>query len=411
MKKRIVSLLLALLLLAGALPVYAFHFKFPFGLSSGETVTISKEEYDRLKQYEKLDEVKMALEELYYQDVDDKALMDGAIQGLMAGTGDMYTFYYPEESWERMWADDEGKYAGIGIQMLGDPDTGLVTVTRVFKNTPAEAAGIRKGDIIYKVEDLAVTMTTMQDAVSTMRGVPGETVHVEMMRGEEILPFEIIKAEIIVNRVESMMLDNNIGYIAHYEFAGGSYEGFKAAFDQLESEGMKALIIDLRDNGGGWVDDGIKLADLFLDKELFFYTESREGRKDTYLSEGKSDIPLVLLVNESSASTSEIVSGALKDYGRATLIGTKTFGKGIIQAVLPLSDNKSGYQLTTAQYFTPKGHQVHGEGITPDIAVEMPEDMDHSMMTLGDMSDPQLKAAWEEAQKLAVSAAPQAARK
>lgn len=400
MKKRVIALLLALLLTAGVLPVYAFDLNRFLGRSSGETVTIPKEEYERLKQYEKLDEVKTALEELYYQDLDDQTLMDSAIQGLMAGTGDMYTFYYPEESWQRLWDDDSGKYAGIGIQMLGDPETGLVTVTRVFKGTPAEAAGIRKGDIIYMVEDLAVTVTTMQDAVDTMRGVPGETVHVEMMRGEEILPFDVVKAEITVNRVESMMLDGSVGYIAHYEFAGGSYEDFKAAFDQLESAGMKALIVDLRDNGGGWVDDGVKLGDLFLDKELFFYTESREGRRETYTSDGKSDIPLVILVNESSASTSEIVSGALQDHGRATLVGAKTFGKGIIQAVLPMSDNKSGYQLTTAQYFTPGGHQVHGEGITPDIEVAMPEGMDHSRMDLGDMSDPQLKAAWDEAVRL-----------
>lgn len=395
MKKKSLSLILALVLLLGTLPVHAFSF--PFNFSKNETVTIPKEEYERLQQYEKLDEVKSYIENYFYKDVDDTALIDGAIQGLLSGTEDVYTFYYPEDSWQRMLDDDTGKYAGIGIQMLGNYETAQVTVTRVFKGTPAEAAGIRKGDIIHMVEDLLVSVSTMQDAVDIMRGIPGEVVNVQMMRDGEVIPFEITKAEIIVNRVESLMLEGSVGYIAHYEFAGESYEDFKRAYESLKSEGMKALIIDLRDNGGGWVKDGISLADLFLNKELMFYTEGKMGREETYTTDGMEDLPLVLLVNEHSASTSEIVSGALKDHGRATLVGTKTFGKGVIQMVVPLSDGKSGFQFTTAQYFTPNGNQVHELGIIPDIIVEMPEEMDHSMLTLGDMSDPQLSVAHQTA--------------
>lgn len=395
MKKKSLSLILALVLLLGTLPVHAFSF--PFNFSKNETVTIPKEEYERLQQYEKLDEVKSYIENYFYKDVDDTALFDGAIQGLLSGTEDVYTFYYPEDSWQRMLDDDTGKYAGIGIQMLGNYETAQVTVTRVFKGTPAEAAGIRKGDIIHMVEDLLVSVSTMQDAVDIMRGIPGEVVNVQMMRDGEVIPFEITKAEIIVNRVESLMLEGSVGYIAHYEFAGESYEDFKRAYESLKSEGMKALIIDLRDNGGGWVKDGISLADLFLNKELMFYTEGKMGREETYTTDGMEDLPLVLLVNEHSASTSEIVSGALKDHGRATLVGTKTFGKGVIQMVVPLSDGKSGFQFTTAQYFTPNGNQVHELGIIPDIIVEMPEEMDHSMLTLGDMSDPQLSFAHQTA--------------
>lgn len=399
MKKRTLTMLLALVLITSALPAHALSFPFNFG--KGETVTIPKEEYERLKQYEKLDEVKSILDGYYYKDLDETELIDGAIQGLLSGTGDVYTYYYPQESWKTLWEDDSGKYAGIGIQMLGDYQTNLVTVTRVFKGTPAEAAGIRKGDVLYLVEELEVTVSTMQDAVNIMRGVSGETVHVEMLREGEVIPFDIIKAEITVNRVESMMLDNDIGYIAHYEFAGGSYEDFKKAHDELAAQGMKALIIDLRDNGGGWVDDGVKLADMFLDKQVVFYTESREGKQETFTTEGKTELPLVLLVNGNSASTSEIVSGALQDYERATLVGTQTFGKGVIQMVLELSDGKTGFQFTSAQYFTPDGNQVHENGITPDILVEMPEELVHSLITLGDMRDPQLEAAHQEALRLA----------
>lgn len=400
MMKRRISLLLVLLLLVGHIQASALSFPFNFGGNKEESVTITKDEYERLKKYEKLDEVRAFLDQYYYQEPDENALLDGAIQGLLAGTGDVYTFYYPEESWNTMWEEDEGKYAGIGIQMLGSYETNMVTITRVFKGTPAESAGIRKGDVLYKVEELEITVATLQDAVNVMRGTPGEKVHVELLREGEVLPFDVTKAEIIINRVESMMLEENIGYIAHYEFAGDSFEDFKRAFDELTAAGMEALIIDLRDNGGGWVQDGIRLADMFLDKKLLFYTENRQGREDTFTQAGMNPIPLVILVNENSASTSEIVSAAMKDYKRATLVGVNTFGKGLIQMVMGLSDGKSGFQFTSAQYFSPLGNQVHKEGVKPDIEVELPDEMVHSLTELGDMSDPQLKAAYDEALKL-----------
>ncbi|NLD53019.1 MAG: S41 family peptidase [Clostridiales bacterium] len=370
--------------------------------AQSDMVTISRAEYERLQQYAKLDEVKQYIDKYYYQPVDSQALLDGAIQGLLSGTGDAYTFYYPEEAWKTLWEEDEGKYAGIGVQMLGDYDSSAVTIIRVFKNTPAEAAGLRKGDVFYKVEELEVTTATMQDAVNLMRGVPGEKVHVEIVRDGTVMPFDIIKAVILVNRIESIMLPDDIGYIALYEFAGGSYEDFKAAFDDLTGRGMKALIVDLRDNGGGWVEDGVRLADLFLDKALLYYTEDRTKHQEkAYVTDGKSDIPLVLLINEHSASTTEIVSGALKDYDRATLVGTESFGKGIIQDMRWLSDGKTGFQYTVAEYFSPKGNRVHKEGVMPNVEVEMPEDLRSKYFQLGDMADPQLKAAYDEAVKLA----------
>ncbi len=404
--KRIITILLATLLVLSFAATWG-EGKVQEGQlrAQNDTVTISRAEYDRLKQYAKLDEVKQYIENYYYEEVEDKALIDGAIQGLLSGTKDAYTFYYPEEAWKTLWEDDEGKYAGIGVQMLGDYDSSVVTIIRVFKNTPAEAAGLRKGDVFYKVEDIEVTTSTMQDAVNVMRGVPGEEVHVEILRDGTVMPFDIIKAEIVVNRVESTMLQDNIGYIALYEFAGGSYEDFKAAFDDLTRRGMKALVLDLRDNGGGWVDDGVRLADLFLDKSLLYYTEDRaDYQEKSYVTDGKSDIPLVLLINEHSASTTEIVSAGLKDYDRATLVGTKTFGKGIIQDVRWLSDGKTGFQYTVAEYFSPKGNRVHEEGVTPDIEVEMPEELKSTYFQLGDMSDPQLKAAFDEAVRLATNA-------
>lgn len=395
--KRNIAILLAVLLLLAGLTALSQ----PMPVRPVDTVTIPREEYERLKQFELLDEAKHYLEQEYYKVPDQQAMLDGAIQGLMSGTDDVYTFYYPAESWKTLWEEDAGRYAGIGVQMQGNLENSLVTITRVFRGTPAEAAGLRRGDVFFKVEEIAVDITTMQDAVNVMRGLPGEQVHVEVLRDGQVLPFDIIKADITINRVESKMLDDRVGYIAMYEYAGGSFADFKAAFDQLSKEGMQSLVFDLRDNGGGWVEMGARIADIFLDKVLFFYSEGRDGlREQTYLTDGRSDMPLVLLVNENSASTTEILAAAMKDYGRARLVGVTTFGKGLIQRMQQLSDGVSGIQFTIAQYFSPKGNPVHMQGVTPDVEAVMPDELKSHLFQIGDLNDPQLKAAWEEALRL-----------
>ncbi|MBQ7518994.1 MAG: S41 family peptidase [Clostridia bacterium] len=401
MKKRLFICLLILTLLAGT----AFAFS-----ASGEslrrrsTVTIDKTEYDRLKRYEKLDEVLHYIQAYYYKDPDVDAMLDTAIQGLLAGLEDPYTFYYDEENWKSMWEDEEGEYTGIGIQLLGNYDDQSVKITRVFRDTPAQAVGMRKNDVLVRVEDIEVTTETMQAAVNTMRGEVGGTVQVEVLRGEEYITFDITRAAIHLNNVDYTMLENNVGYVVLYQFATDALiNDFTKAMDSLEAEGARSIILDLRDNPGGWVDDAVNVADRFLDKKLVVYTNTRYEKHvdERYTKSGADDIPLVVLVNGNSASSSEILSGALKDYGRATIVGTQTFGKGIMQYVLGLSDNVTGMQLTYCEYFTPKGNSVHGIGITPDIIVEMPDEITYADLELGDMSDPQLEAAWNEAVRLA----------
>lgn len=401
MKKRLFICLLILTLLTGI----AFAFS-----ASGEslrrrsTVTIDKTEYDRLKQYEKLDEVLQYIQAYYYKDPDVDAMLDTAIQGLLAGLEDPYTFYYDEENWKSMWEDEEGEYTGIGIQLLGNYADQTVKITRVFRDTPAQAVGMRKNDVLVRVEDIEVTTETMQAAVNTMRGEVGGTVQVEVLRGEEYITFDITRAAIHTNNVDYMMLENNVGYVVLYQFATDALiNDFTKAMDALEAEGAKSIILDLRDNPGGWVDDAVNVADRFLDRKLVVYTNTRYEKHvdERYTKNGADEIPLVVLVNGNSASSSEILSGALKDYGRATIVGTQTFGKGIMQYVLGLSDNVTGMQLTYCEYFTPKGNSVHGIGITPDIIVEMPEEMTYADLELGDMNDPQLAAAWDEAVRLA----------
>ncbi len=396
MKKRILIFAVVLTLLCGTFVAYhALGDSRRIG-----TVTITAEEYERLSQYAKLDEVMQYIQAYYYKEPDTDAMLDMAVQGLLAGLGDSYSFYYDAEAWSDLWSDEEGEYTGIGIQLLGDYRDYSVTITRVFRDTPAEEAGLRKGDVLVRVADIEVNTETMQSAVNLMRGLVGETVEVEVYRDGEYLTFNILRAPIHMSYIDYAMLDNNVGYVIIYQFSTDSLvEDFNAAVDALEAQGATSLILDLRDNPGGWVDDAVSVADRFLDKQLVVYSKTRadDYTDARYTGSGADEIPLVVLVNENSASSSEILSGCLQDHKRATIVGTTTFGKGIMQQVVQLSDGETGFQFTYCEYYTPNGNAVHGIGITPDVISEMPESMEYSQFDVGDMDDVQLQAAWNAA--------------
>ena len=364
-----------------------------------DTVTISRAEYERLQRYAELDEIWQIVEQYYYQEPDTQAMLDGAEMGLLYGLGDPYTYYYTPDQYAQLWADDEGEYAGIGIQIMGDYATGLCTISRVFLDSPALDAGLRKGDVLTRVEDIDVVTTTLQDAVNIMRGEPGTPVNVQVQRGDQLLDFVVDRAVVHVNWVNSCMLDGDVGYISLYEFSGDCSPSFAVHLDNLMSQGAKALVIDLRDNPGGWVDDAQKVADMFLEEGNVASLVYRDGTTELYTTttDGKENpIPLVVLVNEYSASASEILAGALQDRGRATIVGTQTFGKGVVQYVLPVGTRGACMQLTVAQYYTPNGNEVHKVGITPDIEATLPEG-DTTMYDIGDLDDAQLKKAYEVA--------------
>lgn len=401
MKKRVLTALAILVVLSLGLMLTgqaAGLFDFT---KKGKTVTISQDEYDRMSRYARMDEILQYVEAWYYQEPDVDALIENATRGLLYGLEDPYSFYYNEDEWKELWEDDEGEYAGIGIQLLGNYLNYSVTVTQVFRDTPAQQAGLRKGDLLVRVEDIEVTAYTMQNAVNVMRGKVGEEVEIEVQRGDEFITFRIPRAQIHVNRIEYTMLDNHVGYILMYEFAGESQKEFSDALAALRAQGAQALVVDLRDNGGGWVDAAISIGDLFLDEGILAYSQDRYGNREDYkTTDGKDDIPLVFLVNENSASASEILSGGLQDLGRATVVGQTTFGKGIVQTVIGLDNDEAGFQMTYAQYFLPSGAEVHKIGITPDVIAEMPEDLKTVYFDLGDLTDPQLKTAWETAQSM-----------
>ena len=402
MKKKILILVTALVVLSAALMVTGHASGlFDFSFSKNQTVTITQAEYDRLQRYSQMDYILQYLEAWYIEEPDVDQLIESATRGMMAGLGDPYTFYYNEAQWAQMLEEDKGVYGGVGIEMLGNGETNTVTITRVFKDGPAQKAGIHKGDLLVRVEDLEVNAYTMQDAVNLMRGTLAEDVEVEVKRGNEYLTFTLTRATITINRVEYTMLEDQVGYIILYAFEGESQKEVANALADLRSRGARSLIIDLRDNPGGYVDAAVSIADLFADDQLLVYSEDRAGTREEYRTKpGADDIPLVFLINGSSASSSEILAGGLHELGRATLVGTKSFGKGIIQAVIPLNANKEAFQMTYAQYFLSSGTKVHKVGIEPDVLAEMPEEMTGVMFELGDMSDPQLQKAWEVAKDM-----------
>lgn len=363
------------------------------------TVTISREQYERYRQMDTLLSVMDVVNNYYYKDSDTQTMLDGAAQGMLLSLQDPYTFYYSAEDYENLWEEDEGSYAGVGIQISGSYVTGICTVSRVFTGGPAEAAGVHKGDILRRVEDVEVDITTLEQAVDIMRGEVGSTVTVVMDRNGEEITFELERANVVVNRVESGMLADGVGYIYLYDFAGDCAVKFETALQELVDQGARGLILDLRDNPGGWVKDAVTIADHFLDEGTVCYLEYKDGSREyEYSKDGKLSLPLVVLMNEFSASASEILAGALQDRADATVVGVQSFGKGVVQFVLPVGDEGAGMQVTAAQYFTPDGNAVHTIGITPDVEVALAED-DNGMYEFGDLSDPQLNCALEVMQE------------
>ena len=337
-------------------------------------VTISREEYNRLKQYEKLDTLLQLVQMYYYEDVDTEEMLESAAIGLVAGVGDVYSSYYTKEDMEAFNEETEGEYAGIGCQLIADPTDQLITITRVFKGSPAEEVGMRTGDKIVYVNDVYYSAYEMDAAVDVMRGTPGESVKVTVMRGLETIDFDIVRKVVNINYVEHQIHEGNIGYVIIYDFLGDSVVGFEKALEAFRAANVTGMIIDLRNNGGGLLDASVMMADMILPKGTVVSVRDKVGYEQVYeIDDEYYDVPMVVLVNEYSASASEILSGAIRDYGEGTLVGTKTFGKGVVQSVIDFPDG-SGLKVTTARYYTPSGECIHEVGIEPHVTVELDED-------------------------------------
>lgn len=338
-------------------------------------ITISREEYDRLRKYEKLDMLLQLVQMYYYEDIDAEEMLESAAYGLVAGVGDVYTTYYSKEDMDAFNEETEGEYAGIGCQLLADPTDQLITITRVFKGSPAEEVGMRTGDKIVYVNDVYYSAYEMDAAVDVMRGTPGESVKVTVMRGLETIDFDITRKVVNINYVEHQILDGNIGYVMVFDFLGDAVDGFAAALESFEAAGVKGMIIDLRNNGGGLLDASVAMADMILPAGTVVSMRDKLGNEEAFeIDDEHYNVPMVVLVNEYSASASEILSGAIRDYGEGTLVGTTTFGKGVVQSVVDFPDG-SGLKVTTARYYTPSGECIHEVGIEPHVTVELDEEV------------------------------------
>ena len=407
----VVSLLAVMCLLSGCMAFSGSRLEAMFGTEremssaaqpvstvSADNVTISRAEYERLTRFSELADLYDASMEYFFREPDGEKMIEYAAKGLMAGLGDPYSFYYNPEEYAQMVEDDEGKYVGIGVMILANAKEGYCVISRVFKGSPAEEAGVMRGDVLYRVEDdLYVTPENLTEAVNIMRGIEGTVVNVTFLRDGEEITFPITRKAILVNQVESTVLEDGIGYIALYQFAGEAEKEFEEALKNLVSQNIKGLIIDLRDNSGGWVEQARYIADLFMDRGELCYLVDRYGNEEHYYKtyNGKTDVRLVILVNEMSASSSEILTGALKDCADATVVGTNTFGKGIVQNVFTLDNSGAGFQITIAEYFTPKGNKVHEIGIAPDVEIERPEGDNGNYDFADQQNDIQLKTALE----------------
>ena len=351
----------------------------------------------------KLNTVESCLDSMYLYDYDKTGLTESAISGLVEGLDEPYTHYYDKQEFSDYIEAISDEYTGIGV-VVSVNENDEIEVVSTFENSPAYNAGILPGDILIKVDGEAYSGSMLNDAVAHIKsGEAGTGVTVTVRRGDEEMDMEVTRGDIEMDSVSGEMLDNGIalvhisGFNAAVENGGrDTYTEFKEEIERLKGEGMEKLIIDLRDNPGGELSVVCNIADMLLPEGTITYIEYKDGKRDTYSSDKDAlGIPMAVLINGNSASASEVLTGALKDYSVAEIIGTTSYGKGIVQNVLPFADG-SGMSLTVARYFTPKGVCIHDIGITPDKTVEMPEE--YSMYYASSVpheDDPQLQAAIE----------------
>lgn len=332
---------------------------------------VKDEQAEKIK--DKVNLLSAYIDKYYLNNIDYEKMADSIYKGILNGLDDKYAAYYTKDEYKDISEKASGVFCGIGAYMSQNSKTGVLTIIGVVSGGPAEKAGVKKGDILVEVDGENIENKDISYIVSKVKGKEGTSVEIALQRknAAQLLKMKIERKVIRDNTVSHKMLDNNIGYISVSGFEEVTEKQFIKAVDDLENKGEKGLIIDLRDNGGGLLNTAIGMLDRLLPKELVVYTKDKQGMAQEYYTKDKQEVnvPIVILVNGNSASASEVFSGALKDYGKAKLIGTKTFGKGIVQSSFELQD-KTAIKFTTSKYYTPKGNNIHGKGFEPDMKVE-----------------------------------------
>ena len=368
---------------------------FAFAFNNGNVLSLFLKRNNKLD-YKKIEEKTSVLQNIidryFLFDEDMTKVEDGIYAGMMNGLGDPYTVYYTKEEYKALNEDTEGKYSGIGAVVSQNPNTKIITIVKIFDNSPANDAGLQVGDIIDKIDGEEVAGTDMDILVKTkIRGEEGTSFKMTVLRGDDRkeVELDLIRRSIEVETVAGKMLDNNIGYIAVSQFDAVTSEQFKSNIESLQSQGMTKLIVDLRGNPGGLLDQVVDMLDYILPDGLVLYTEDKYGKREEYYSDGSHElkIPMVVLVNENSASASEVFTATFRDFEWGTVVGKTTFGKGIEQNVLPLGDG-TAVKITKQHYYPPSGYDLHKVGIKPDLEVDLNEGA-----KIGTDSDNQLSAA------------------
>ena len=361
-----------------------------FGKSLVSSSNANNEIANELNKYRKI------IDKYYLGDVDEEKLKEGAIKGYIEGLGDKYSEYISKEDMEDYMADTTGNFVGIGIYMVQDTKSNKIMVLSPIKGGPAEKAGIQPGDYIISVDDVDYAGDQMSVAANKIKGEAGTTVKIKILRDSETKEYELKREKITVNPVEGKVLDNNIGYLEFSSFDDGTAEEFKNKYEELQKQGITSLIIDLRNNGGGIVKEALEIADYILNKDDVILYEVDKNDKETVEKSTNDPIinmPIVVLTNGNTASSSEILAGALKDHGKATIVGEKTYGKGVIQQLLTLPDG-SGLKITSEEYLTPNKTKINGIGIEPDEQISLPDTV-KNVLNVEEKDDTQLQKAIE----------------
>ena len=380
--------------LTGALTMSViFLIVFALGLGKTEGKTESKEKelvsQETQKKMKSIDEL-IEQAYLYNDDIDKAELQKWLIKGYVQGLGDPYSVYYDEAETQSLMESTSGEFGGIGVVIQQDIDTMVMTFTNVYAESPGEKAGLKDGDILYKVDGEDVTGQELDTVVSKIRGQKGTKVEITVYRKNTLEEYSctVTRDIIEVTTVAYEMKEDNIGYIIVSGFEQVTYKQFEEAIKDLNEQGMEKMIVDLRDNPGGNLSTVCEMLDLILPEGTIVYTEDKNNVREVITSDDKKQmqIPMAVLINGNSASASEIFAGAIQDYEMGTLVGTTTYGKGIVQNIYSLGDGTS-LKLTTSEYFTPNGRNIHGIGIKPDIEVKYEYDAEKPT------ADNQLQAA------------------
>ena len=343
-----------------------------------------------------LTSIRKIIDKKFLGEIDEEKILNETIKGYVKGLDDPYTEYMTKEEMEEFNTDIMGNFTGIGIYLTNDVERNVIVIISPIKDSPAYKAGILPGDIITKVDGVSYTGEQLTEASNKIKGEIGTKVKLEILRNDETIELEITREHIKINHVESKILNNNIGYIEFNSFDDGCSDEFKEKVEELKSKNITSLIIDIRNNGGGLVDEAIKIADYIVEKDAtLLITKDKTGEEEITKAEIDQiiDVPIVVLTNRSSASASEILAGALKDNGKATIVGEKTYGKGVIQELLTLTDG-SGLKITTSEYYTPNRNKINEVGITPDVEVKLDEEIEDEL-TIEESKDNQLQKAIE----------------